>query len=69
LGKRYLKLSALEVGSSPETVSSGGISSPILTLIKFTTLLAYLKLVKCTLFYSLIPKREMEILNTTVKRC
>ena len=67
LGKRYLKLSALEVGSSPETVPSGGISSPIPVLIRLTTLLAYLKLVTCTFLYSLVSKREMEIPNATVK--
>ena len=69
LGKRYLKLPALEVGSSPETVPSGGISSPIPMLIELTTLFAYLKLVECTFLYSLISKREMEIYDTTVKRC
>ena len=69
LGKRYLKLPALEVGSSPETVPSGGISSPIPVLIKLTTLLAYLKLVRCTFLYSLIPKLRKGIPDTTVKRC
>ena len=69
LGKRYLKLPALDVGSSPGTVLSGGNFSPIPVLIRLTALLAYLKLVTCTFLYSLIPEREMEILDTTVKRC
>ncbi len=69
LGKRYLKLSALEVGSSPETVLSGGISSSIPVLIRLTTLFAYLKLVRCTFLYSLVPKRGMEISEAAVKRC
>ena len=69
LGKRYLKPLTLEVGGSPETVPSGGISSPIPTPIKLTTLLAYLKLVKCTYLNSLIPKLQTQILNTILLQC
>ena len=69
LGKRYLKPSALEVGGSPETVPSGGISSPIPTPIPLITLLAYLKLVKCTYLYSLISKLQTQILNTILLQC
>ena len=67
LGKRYLKLSALEVGSSPETVPSGGISS----LIPFpSTLIAYLRLVYCYFLVSLFPHHiRTRILNSVVKRC
>ena len=69
LGKRYLKPLALEVGGIPETVPSGGTSSPIPTPVKLTTLLAYLKLVRCTYLYSLIPKLQTRILDTVSMRC
>ncbi len=67
LGKRYLKLPALEVGSSPETVPSGGISSPIPSP---STLTAYLRLVYCYFLVSLFPYHiRIRILNSVVKRC
>ncbi len=67
LGKRYLKLSALEVGSSPETVPSGGISSSIPSP---STLIAYLRLVYCYFLISLFPHHiRTRILNSVVKRC
>ena len=67
LGKRYLKLPALEVGSSPEIVPSEGISS----LIPFpSTLIAYLRLVYCYFLVSLFPHHiRTRILNSVVKRC
>ncbi len=67
LGKRYLKPPALEVGGIPETVPSGGISSPIPSP---STLTAYLRLVYCYFFISLFPYQvRTRILNGVVKRC
>ncbi len=67
LGKRYLKPSALEVGGSPETVPSGGISSSIPSP---STLTAYLRLVYCYFLVSLYSQQlRTRILNSMVKRC
>jgi|GEM_PF-1122898 len=67
LGKRYLKPPALMVGGIPETVPSGGISSPVPSP---STLTAYLRLVYCYFIFSLYSQQvRTQILNGVVKRC